>query len=202
TLAEVQQNAPIAATKPADDEAVKKAKIEAAMLRAQLRKLEKLESRDEQQQAELTRLQTQLAQAEQTLAAAQQSAPVTPKKVAGDDALKKAKIELAMKRAELKKAEKAGADEAELSKLRDGLASAEQALHAAEEKSAKPAPELVRTDKRPIDEQARALKTEVAFARADLRKLERDADSDTAFVEAARLRLNEAERKLQEHTDS
>jgi len=192
TLAEVQQNAPIAATKPADDEAVKKAKIEAAMLRAQLRKLEKLESRDEQQQAELTRLQTQLAQAEQTLAAAQQSAPVTPKKVASDDALKKAKIELAMKRAELKKAKKAGADEAELSKLRDGLASAEQALHAAEEKSGKPAPELVRTDKRPIDEQARALKTEVAFARADLRKLERDADSDTAFVEAARLRLNEA----------
>ncbi len=201
-LAEVQQNAPVASTKPAADEAVKKAKIEAAMLRAQLRKLEKLESRDEQQQAELTRLQTQLADAEQALASEQQSAPAAPSKPASDDALKKAKIELAMKRAELKKAEKAGADEAELSKLRDGLASAEQALHAAEEKSAKPAPELIRTDKRPIDEQARALKTEVAFARADLRKLERDADSDTALVEAARQRLDQAERKLQEHTDS
>jgi len=201
-LAEAQQNAPAASAKPADDEAVKKAKIEAAMLRAQLRKLEKLESRDEQQQAELARLQAQLADAEQALAGAQQNAPAAPSKPAGDEALKKAKIELAMKRAELKKAEKAGADEAELSKLRDGLASAEQALHAAEEKSAKPAPELVRTDKRPIDEQARALKTEVAFARADLRKLERDADSDAALVEAARQRLNEAERKLQEHTDS
>ncbi|WP_312255365.1 electron transport complex subunit RsxC [Stutzerimonas nitrititolerans] len=187
---------------PINDEAAKKAKIEAAMLRAQLRKLEKLESRDEQQQAELTRLQAQLADAEQALASAQQNAPAAPSKPAGDEALKKAKIELAMKRAELKKAEKAGADEAELSKLRDGLASAEQALHAAEEKSAKPAPELVRTDKRPIDEQARALKTEVAFARADLRKLERDADSDAALVETARQRLNEAERKLQEHTDS
>ncbi|WP_312592430.1 electron transport complex subunit RsxC [Stutzerimonas nitrititolerans] len=201
-LAEAQQNAPVASAKPADDEALKKAKIEAAMLRAQLRKLEKLESRDEQQQAELTRLQAQLADAEQALASAQQSAPAAPSKPAGDEALKKAKIELAMKRAELKKAEKAGADEAELSKLRDGLASAEQALHAAEEKSAKPAPDLVRTDKRPIDEQARALKTEVAFARADLRKLERDADSDANLVEAARQRLNEAERKLQEHTDS
>ncbi|WP_313220441.1 electron transport complex subunit RsxC [Stutzerimonas nitrititolerans] len=201
-LAEAQQNAPVASAKPADDEAVKKAKIEAAMLRAQLRKLEKLESRDEQQQAELARLQAQLADAEQALAGAQQNAPAAPSKPADDEALKKAKIELAMKRAELKKAEKAGADEAELSKLRDGLASAEQALHAAEEKSAKPAPELVRTDKRPIDEQARALKTEVAFARADLRKLERDADSDAALVEAARQRLNEAERKLQEHTDS
>ncbi|WP_313308359.1 electron transport complex subunit RsxC [Stutzerimonas nitrititolerans] len=201
-LVEAQQNAPVASAKPADDEALKKAKIEAAMLRAQLRKLEKLGSRDEQQQAELTRLQAQLADAEQALASAQQSAPAAPSKPAGDEALKKAKIELAMKRAELKKAEKAGADEAELSKLRDGLASAEQALHAAEEKSAKPAPELVRTDKRPIDEQARALKTEVAFARADLRKLERDADSDANLVEAARQRLNEAERKLQEHTDS
>lgn len=191
-----------APAKPIADEALKKAKIEAAMLRAQLRKLEKLESRDEEQQAELTRLQAQLADAEQALAGAQQNAPAAPSKPAGDDALKKAKIELAMKRAELKKAEKAGADEAELSKLRDGLASAEQALHAAEEKSAKPAPELVRTDKRPIDEQARALKTEVAFARADLRKLERDADSEAAVVEAARQRLGEAERKLQEHTDS
>ncbi|WP_312340943.1 electron transport complex subunit RsxC [Stutzerimonas nitrititolerans] len=201
-LAGAQQNAPAVPSKPANDESLKKAKIEAAMLRAQLRKLEKLESRDEQQQAELTRLQAQLADAEQALASAQQSAPAAPSKPAGDEALKKAKIELAMKRAELKKAEKAGADEAELSKLRDGLASAEQALHAAEEKSAKPAPELVRTDKRPIDEQARALKTEVAFARADLRKLERDADSDAALVEAARLRLSEAELKLQEHTDS
>ena len=107
-----------------------------------------------------------------------------------------------MKRAELKKAEKAGADEAELSKLRDALANAEQALHAAEERSAKPAPELVRTDKRPIDEQTRALKTDVAFARADLRKLERADDSDSAAIEAARQRLHEAERKLQEHTDS
>src|SRR5690606_33122167 len=138
-LAEAQQNAPVASAKPADDEAVKKAKIEAALLRAQLRKLEKLESRDEQQQAELARLQAQLADAEQALAGAQQNAPAAPSKPAGDEALKKAKIELAMKRAELKKAEKAGADEAELSKLRDGLASAEQALHAAEEKSAKPA---------------------------------------------------------------
>ncbi len=201
-LASEQQSAPAASAKPANDEAVKKAKIEAAMLRAQLRKLEKLESRDEQQQAELAHLQAQLADAEQALASAQQNAPAAPSKPVGDEALKKAKIELTMKRAELKKAEKAGADEAELSKLRDGLASAEQALHAAEEKSAKPAPELVRTDKRPIDEQARALKTEVAFARADLRKLERDADSDAALVEAARQRLNEAERKLQEHTDS
>ena len=201
-LAETSQQAPAAPAKPADDEALKKAKIEAAMLRAQVRKLEKLESRDEQQQAELTRLQDQLAKAEQALAGAQQNAAAAPSKPAADEALKKAKIELAMKRAELKKAEKAGAEEAELSKLRDGLSNAEQALHVAEEKSTKPAPDLVRIDKKPIDDQARALKTEVAFARADLRKLERNADCGAALVEAARQRLQEAERKLQEHTDS
>jgi len=184
---------------PADGEAIKKAKIEAAMLRAQIRKLEKLEAHDAEQQAELTRLQTRLVEAEQALGGAGQGAPAAPRKPAGDEMLKKAKIELAMKRAELKKAEKAGADDAELSKLRDGLTRAEQALHVAEEKSAKPAPELVRTDKRPIDEQARALKTEAALARADLRKLERDADSDAAIVEAARQRLREAERMVQEY---
>ncbi len=107
-----------------------------------------------------------------------------------------------MKRAELKKAEKAGAAEAELSRLRDGLASAEQALHDAESASAKPAPELVRTDKRPVDELTRALKTEIAFARADLRKLERGEASEASAIEAAQARLNEAESKLQAHTDS
>ena len=41
------------AAKPADDEALKKAKIEAAMLKAQIRKLEKLEAPDDDQQAEV-----------------------------------------------------------------------------------------------------------------------------------------------------
>ncbi|WP_181295608.1 electron transport complex subunit RsxC [Pseudomonas sp. Q2-TVG4-2] len=206
TLADAQTSAPAAGptkTKPADDEALKKAKIEAAMLRAQVRKLEKLENLDADQQTELTRLQTQLAVAEQTLADAQISAPaIAPPRPSGDDALKKAKIELAMKRAELKKAEKAAADDAELSRLRDGLASAEQALHDAEANSGKPAPELIRSEKRPVDELTRALKTDLAFARAELRKLERNEASEASALEAARIRLSEAERKLQQHTDA
>ena len=204
-LASAQGSADTAPAKPANDEAAKKAKIEAAMLRAQIRKLENLEARDDEQQAELTRLQRQLAEADEALGKLSEPAPgatAATSKPSGDDTLKKAKIELAMKRAELKKAEKAGAPEAELSKLRDGLASAEQALHAAEDSSGKAAPELVRTDKRPIDEQTRALKTDVAFARADLRKLERDASSEPGAIEVARARLEEAERKLQEHTPS
>ncbi|WP_407295786.1 electron transport complex subunit RsxC [Stutzerimonas zhaodongensis] len=187
---------------PINDKAANKAKIEAAMLRVQVRKLEKLDDRDAGQEAELSRLRSQLAQAESGLDSATDQPPAPETKSDGEEALKKAKIALAMKRAELKKAEKAGAEETQLSKLRDGLASAEQALHDAEAQSGKPAPNLVRTDKQPIDEQTRALKTEVAFARADVRKLERDDQRDADAIEHARARLSEAERKLLEHTQS
>jgi electron transport complex protein RnfC len=198
-LADLQSQAAPPAT-PVDDGALKKAKIDAAMLRAQLRKLEKLEAPDDDQQAELARLRQQLEAAEKALAdlQSQTAPPATP---ADDGALKKAKIELAMKRAELRKAEKAGSDDAELGRLRDALAQAEQALHAAEAASGKPAPTLVRTDKQPTDDATRSLKTEVAFARADLRKLERDESSATDALAAARQRLEQAEQKLQEHAD-
>jgi len=205
-LAAAESSAPApaaaAATKPAGDEALKKAKIEAAMLKAQIRKLEKVEAPDDAQQAELTKLREQLNAAEQALATLEQQsaapAPTAEPAKAEIDPLKKAKVELAMKRAELKKAEKAGADEAELARLREALAGAEQSLHATEEASNKPAPELVRTDKRPVDEATRALKTEVAFARADLRKLERDESATAEALQAARARLAEAETKLAE----
>ena len=201
-LTAAQSAAPAPTTKPADDEALKKAKIEAAMLKAQIRKLGKVETPDDDQQAELARLRQQLHEAEQGLSAAQNSAPTPDAKPAADDALKKAKIELAMKRAELKKAEKAGAEEPELSRLRDALSAAEQALHAAEDASQKPAPELVRTSKPGVDDRQRALKTELAFARADLRKLERDENAESAAIDAARARLSEAERQMAEYQDS
>ncbi|MNQ33585.1 Electron transport complex protein RnfC [compost metagenome] len=206
-LAAAESSAPASApAKPAGDEALKKAKIEAAMLKAQIRKLEKLETPDDAQQAELAKLREQLTAAEQALATLEQQSavpvPADEPVKAEIDPLKKAKVELAMKRAELKKAEKAGADEGELSRLRDALAAAEQTLHGAEEASNKPAPELVRTDKRPVDEATRALKTEVAFARADLRKLERDESAAAEALEAARTRLAEAELKLAEQQSS
>ena len=201
-LTAAQSAAPAPAAKSADDEALKKAKIEAAMLKAQIRKLEKVETPDDDRQAELARLRQQLHEAEQDLSAAQNSAPTPDAKPAADDALKKAKIELAMKRAELKKAEKAGAEEPELSRLRDALSAAEQALHAAEDASHKPAPELVRTSKPGVDDRQRALKTELAFARADLRKLERDENAESAAIDAARARLSEAERQMAEYQDS
>ena len=205
-LSSLEAQAPAPAAKAAaDDGALKKAKIDTAMLRAQVRKLEKLEVPSEEQQSELQQLRSQLEAAEKLLVSLEVQAPAVPVKAPdaeAPDPLKKAKIELAMKRAELKKAEKAGSDEAALSSLREALAAAEQALHQAEDASGKPAPELVRTDKKPIDETTRALKTEVAFARADLRKLERDTDSPADALAAARQRLADAERQLQEHAGS
>ncbi|MEA1604324.1 electron transport complex subunit RsxC [Pseudomonas spirodelae] len=202
-LASLQAEAPAPAaptTQAAtDDGALKKAKIDAAMLRAQVRKLEKLEAPSDEQQAELQQLRSQLDAAQTLLAGLEAQATAAPAKnteATTVDPLKKAKVELAMKRAELKKAEKAERDEATLNSLREALTQAEQALHAAEAASGKPAPELVRTDKKPIDEATRALKTEVAFARADLRKLERDDNSAADVLAAARQRLADAEQQL------
>ncbi|MBA1272148.1 electron transport complex subunit RsxC [Stutzerimonas azotifigens] len=184
-----------------DEAALKKLKIEAAMLRAQLRKLEKLGSPGADQERELRQLREALQAAEQKLAEPQPSEKAATPTSGGP--LKKAKIDLAMRRAALKKAETAGADESELQPLREQLGVAEQALHAAEEQSQHPAPELIRIDKRPIDEVTRALKTELAYARADLQRLERDDAVAADELEAARIRLTEAERRLSErHTES
>ncbi|MFG0380515.1 electron transport complex subunit RsxC [Pseudomonas sp. zbq_18] len=202
-LEQLQAAAPApSAAAPANDDALKKAKIEAAMLKAQQRKLEKLEAPSAEQQAELEQTRAKLAEAEKALEQLQSAAPAPAAKTVDDSELKKAKVELAMKRAELKKAEKAEADESELERLRQALSAAEQALHTAEDGSGKPAPDLVRTEKPGIDAALKALKTEVAFARADLRKLERDENASAEALDAARTRLSAAEQKLAEHQNA
>ncbi|WP_417661323.1 electron transport complex subunit RsxC [Pseudomonas sp.] len=203
-LASLQAPAAATPAKPAasaNDVELKKAKIDAAMLRAQLRKLEKIEAPTAEQSTELQQLHNQLEAAEKLLASLQAPVAATPEKAetSAGDPLKKAKIELAMARAALKKAEKAEAGTDQLSTLTAAVTAAEQALHAAEEASNKPAPQLQRSDKRPADEATRALKTEVAFARADLRKLERDDNVEAAALEAARSRLTTAEQALSAH---
>ncbi|MDO8697947.1 MAG: electron transport complex subunit RsxC, partial [Pseudomonas sp.] len=113
-----------------------------------------------------------------------------------------AKIALAMRRAELKKAEQANANAEELAPLHAALAAAEQALHAAEDACGKPAPNLQRLDKQPIDETTRALKTELAMARADLSKLAREPGTPEAALSVARQRLLTAEQHLQQQQNS
>ncbi|MNE12247.1 Electron transport complex protein RnfC [compost metagenome] len=181
----------------ANDAALKKAKIDGAMARAQLKKSEKAfgENPSTEQQATLQQLRAEVERLDRLQAELQAPPPAAPAPSDGEKALKAAKIALASKRAELKKAEQAGADEATLATLRQALAQAEQALHAAEDASGKPAPDLVRIEKRPVDAATRALKTELAYARADLKKLEREGASQEQ-LDSARARLQAAERAL------
>ena len=178
-----------------DEAALKQAKIAAAMSRAQLSKAEKAfgETPSAEQQAQLAELRAAVEQAQQRLDACQGTAAASSDGMAR---LKQAKIALASRRAELKGAEQRGASEAELAPLRQALADAETALHAAEDASGKQPPDLQRIDKRPVDPAMRALKTELAYARADLSKLERQADADPAALAQARERLAKAERAL------
>lgn len=185
-------------------ERYKRLKIEAAMAKVALSKAEKQlaahGTAELQQQVETLRQAAEQAQNE--LAAAQPVASATPS--SGEAALKQAKIALAMRRAELGKAERQGLDEAALLPLRQALNAAEQALHQAEAASGKPTPELVRTDKSGIDAQLRTLKTEHAYARADLLRLERRLTANPAAVEpavlaSARQRLAAAEQRLHDY---
>ncbi|NNA65171.1 electron transport complex subunit RsxB [Pseudomonas gessardii] len=190
----------VRAQKAADiDAALKKAKINLAMSRAQLHKSLKAFGHPPtfEQQSQLIILQQQFESAEQALAALETNAPPAaiqqPHK---DPALKRAKIQLAMRRAELKKAQDAMADAEQLATLGAALAAAEQALHAAEESSEQPRPDLQRVEKRPIDSQLRQLKTALAYARADLSKLERQPASSAAELVEARRRLDDAQRQV------
>lgn len=131
---------PAKPAKPALSEAVKKAKIELAMAKAALKKAERAEASEE----ELQPLRSAVTQAEQALEAAEQTStpaensdkPARKNKPVLSEAAKKAKIELAMAKAALKKAERAEAPENELASLRDALAQAEQTLATAEASTA------------------------------------------------------------------
>ncbi|CAI8843426.1 Na+-translocating ferredoxin:NAD+ oxidoreductase subunit B [Pseudomonas sp. IT-P2] len=185
------------------DAALKKAKIDVAMSRAQLNKSLKAFGHPPtfDQQSQLIVLQQQFEAAEQALAKLESNAAPAPVVAAPakDADLKRAKIQLAMRRAELKKAQTAEAPPAEIAALERALRDAEQALHSAEAASDQPAPELVRVEKRPIDDQLRQLKTELAYARADLNKLQRRDGTPADILEKARARLQEAERQVQAH---
>ncbi|MFJ2429992.1 electron transport complex subunit RsxB [Pseudomonas sp. NPDC087804] len=184
------------------DAALKKAKIDVAMSRAQLHKSLKAFGHPPtfEQQSQLIVLQQQFEAAEQALAQLESSAPAVAAPAPAKDAdLKRAKIQLAMRRAELKKAQTAEASPEQIAALEHALRDAEQALHDAEATSDQPVPDLVRVEKRPIDSQLRQLKTELAYARADLNKLERRADTPDDILDKARARLQTAERQVQDH---
>ncbi|MFU6988625.1 electron transport complex subunit RsxC [Pseudomonas paraeruginosa] len=185
-----------------DEAALKQAKVQAAMARAQLKRSEKAfgDTPSAEQQAILATLRAEVERCEDALARLERSSPrPTEPRDDGQAALKRAKIALVGKRAALQKAEQAGVMDSELERLRGELQAAERDLHAAEDACGRPAPDLVRIDKRAVDPRTRELKTELAYARAGLKKLERLANADPAVLDAARARLGAAERALAEH---
>ncbi|MGY4641165.1 electron transport complex protein RnfB [Pseudomonas sp. TE24901] len=188
-------------TQAAQDAAVKKAKIAVAMSRAQLHKSLKAFGHPPtfEQQSQLIVLQQQFEAAERALATLETSHPVALP-AQKDPALKRAKIQLAMRRAELKKAQDLNADEQQLATLSAALSSAEQALHDAEAESDQPRPDLQRVEKRPIDAQLRQLKTALAYARAEVSKLQRQPGISAQALEAAQQKLEEAQLRVDTHT--
>ncbi|MGE8497743.1 MAG: RnfABCDGE type electron transport complex subunit B [Pseudomonas sp.] len=199
TLAQVQATQPPATTQSAADtearERHKRLKIEAAMAKVALAKAEKqLASHGTTElQRQVDSLRQSAEQAQRALDAVQ--IPATT----GEAALKQAKIALAMRRTELGKAERLGLSEAELLPLRQALADAERNLHHAEDASGKAPPDLVRTDKKPVDTQLREMKTELAYARAALQRLERRQPVDAALLQQARQRLADIEQRLHDY---
>ncbi|OFJ43249.1 (4Fe-4S)-binding protein [Pseudomonas koreensis] len=119
------------------DAALKKAKVDVAMSRAQLHKSLKAFGHPPtfEQQSQLIVLQQQFEAAEQALAKLESSQPVIPAVPApsNDAELKRAKIQLAMRRAELKKAQAAEAAPEQIAALEQAVADAERQVqdHAA-----------------------------------------------------------------------
>lgn len=195
--------APADAGQAASDATIKKAKIGVAMSRAQLHKSLKAFGHPPtfEQQSQLIILQQQFEAAEQALAALEASGP-PPLPANKDPELKRAKIQLAMRRAELKKAQEQFVDEQQLATLSAALTAAEQTLHDVEAISEQPRPDLQRVEKRPIDAQLRQLKTALAYARADVSKLQRQPGVDAEALAAAQHKLEEVLRQVDTHVSA
>lgn len=112
------------------DAALKKAKVDVAMSRAQLHKSLKAFGHPPtfEQQSQLIVLQQQFEAAEQALAKLGSSQPVIPAVSApsNDAELKRAKIQLAMRRAELKKAQAAESAPEQIAALEQAVTDAER----------------------------------------------------------------------------
>ena len=127
--------APVDNTQAAQDAAIKLAKSSVAMSRAQLHKSLKAFGHPPtfEQQSQLIMLQRQFEASEQALAALEaNSSPQPPKTTTKSAEFKRAKIQLAMRRAALKKAQDHHADEHQLATLKAALNAAEQTLQDAE----------------------------------------------------------------------
>jgi len=189
------------------DDELKRLKIAASMAQVALRKAEKqlVQHDSDELQTQITNLKQAVEKAREALAQAENQAAQAPQPVssgtsvnAAEDNLKKAKIQLAMRRAALRKAEKAEADEATLSKLREEFTQAEQQLEQLNQTdmaTANPASAPAKKTTAPVSDAVKKAKIAHAMCRAALKKAEKsgaDADNLAQLQQA----LSEAEQNL------
>lgn len=183
--------APAKAEAPADDSA-KKAKVDLAIAKAKLKKLEKalLEAQEKEHTEEISALQTQvdetqkdIAELEKLVASAPAAAPA--KKAAApamSDEAKKAKVDVALASTKLKKAEKQLADDPENQELKDKVEGFKSELKAAQEAfdklggDAQPAPAA--PAKAALSDEAKKAKVDVALASTKLKKAQKQLAED------------------------
>ena len=193
------EKADTAAPTPAVDEAAKKAKVDLAIAKAKLKKLEKalLEAQEKEHTEEISALQTQVDEAkkdivelEKLVASAPAAAPVAKTAApALSDEAKKAKVDVALASTKLKKAEKQLAEDPDNQELKDKVAGFTADLKAAQETfdklggDVKTAPA---TAKPVLSDEAKKAKVDVALASTKLKKAQKQLaeDPDNAEIKA------------------
>lgn len=199
---------------PAVDEAAKKAKIDLAITKAKLKKLEKalLEAQEKEHTEEISALQTQVDETKKDISELETkvaSAPAAPTKKATapvmSDEAKKAKVDVALASTKLKKAEKQLAEDPDNAELKAKVSGFSADLKIAQEAFEK----LGGNDTKPatvakpvLSDEAKKAKVDVALASTKLKKVQKqlaeDADNEELKTKAADFEkaLKEAEARL------
>ncbi|TPE51571.1 electron transport complex subunit RsxC [Maribrevibacterium harenarium] len=194
--------APAASSAPVDEE-TKKLKVDLAIAKAKLKKLDKAlqEAQERQAVEEISALQLQVDGATADIKEMEAKLPATapvakPKdaapKVALSDEAKKAKVDVALASTKLKKIEKQLADDPDNAELRDKQSALQQELATAEARFAKLQPEQASSEAKPaaakpvLSDDHKKAKVDVALASTKLKKVEKQLgeDPDNAELKA------------------
>ena len=210
--------APASTATSATDDSAKKAKIDLAIAKAKLKKLEKalLEAQEKEHTEEITALQTQVDATKKDIAELESQVATAPApakaassatKPALSDEAKKAKVDVALASTKLKKAQKQLADDPENAALKAKVTDFENQLKDAEQRFAAldtgaTAATTAPAGKPAMSDEFKKAKVDVALASTKLKKVQKqladDADNDALKAKAAEFEqaLKEAQARL------
>jgi electron transport complex protein RnfB len=176
---------------------LKRAKVAAAMARAQLIKAEKAFGPEPtaEQYEQLNSLRISADAAANLLKSLESPEPTSLQSI---DMLKAAKMDVVQARAALLSAERNHLREEYLVSLKAALIEAENKLYSTEAASERPAPQHMRAQKTSVASNTRALKTQIAYAKAEVSRLERSSNAAPEHLNTARMHLSMLEQKLSE----